>query len=271
MELVLMSDLHLEFGDHPYTFDKDDSSRVLVLAGDITVGTKHAQFVETMAENFSHVVMVLGNHEFYHNELNSIRNEWQNLDQKISNLHVLDDSTILIDGVRFVGGTLWSDMNSGDWFTIQKARQVMNDYHTIRIIDEVQEECNPYSAVPKYDENGSRKLRPHDTIFLHKKTVQFIGNELSKPHDGKTVVVTHHLPLNECVHSKYRGDTLNGAYASDLRHFFEHFEFDMWLHGHTHESIDFNDIYGKKVKCNPKGYLSHDVNLDFEEKLIIEI
>lgn len=69
----LVSDLHLEFykeGDEVYRppVEKDDANTVLLLAGDIHVGTKALPWIEEMTKRYRHVVYVLGNHEFYGQE-----------------------------------------------------------------------------------------------------------------------------------------------------------------------------------------------------------
>ena len=44
----------------------------------------------------------------------------------------------------------------------------------------------------------------------------------------------------------------------------------LWLHGHTHESFDYN-IKNTRVVCNPRGYInSPDLNKSFNKDLIID-
>jgi predicted MPP superfamily phosphohydrolase len=265
MNIRLMSDLHLEFRNFDIPVLANDPKDTLVLAGDIWVGDRRefVEWIEDCCWQFKHVVMVLGNHEFYGHEVNHVRRFWAQVGKDIENLHVLDDGVTVLDGVRFIGGTLWTDMNGNDYFTKTKAKQGMNDYFKIKI--EVDEEYED-------DYFGfNRPLTPDDTVLMHNQTKFFIREFLREPFDGKTVVVTHHLPLFHCIHDKYHNHDMNGAYASDLEEIFRDFDFDLWFHGHTHETVELKDIYGKDIWCNPRGYLPNHPNPKFDPELVIEL
>ena len=65
MKLNFINDIHLEFGALP---ENPSGSDVLVLAGDVTIKNR-VDWINEIANNFKHVVYVLGNHEFYHQNL----------------------------------------------------------------------------------------------------------------------------------------------------------------------------------------------------------
>jgi hypothetical protein len=44
----------------------------------------------------------------------------------------------------------------------------------------------------------------------------------------------------------------------------------LWIHGHTHESMDYF-IDKTRIVCNPFGYWQYDENRRFQENLIIEV
>jgi hypothetical protein len=48
-------------------------------------------------------------------------------------------------------------------------------------------------------------LHPSDLISRNHATYDWLVQELDKPFDGKTVVVTHHAPVLEVVGDKYEG------------------------------------------------------------------
>ena len=50
----------------------------------------------------------------------------------LKNLYVLDREKVTIDGVTFVGGTLWTDMNKEDELTLYQIRSMMNDFRIIK-------------------------------------------------------------------------------------------------------------------------------------------
>src|SRR5690606_37391535 len=86
--------------------------------------------------------------------------------------------------------------------------------------------------------------------------------------DIPTVVVTHHLPSAQSVNPKFTGDLLNAAYASDLDQVIEDGRPALWVHGHTHDSCDYQ-FGDTRVVCNPRGY--DDENAVFDRKLVVEI
>jgi predicted phosphohydrolase len=102
MKLRILSDLHIEFADFtPPPTDAD----VTVLAGDIGVGMAaldwtHLNFPEMP------VVYVLGNHEYYRHDLALLG---QMKKAALSNVHILENDCVVLEGVRFLGATLWTD------------------------------------------------------------------------------------------------------------------------------------------------------------------
>lgn len=268
MKIAVGSDIHLEFGD--LEFDNRDQSQVLILSGDImlaqdmhdhpdsvkliqaqimgTLGSRQAQalrfreFLRRASESFEHVVYVAGNHEFYHGK-------WvQNVDDlrkecaAFPNVHFLERDTITIDGVLFVGGTLWTDMNRFDPLTLHATNNMMSDFMVIR-----------------NDAKGFRRLTPADTVERHRQTVKYIRTVLEQNRDAPTVVVGHHAPSTLSVHPKYENDNLmNGAYRSDLSELIlDHPQIRLWTHGHTHEDFDYV-IGSTRVVCNPRGYIGYE-------------
>ncbi|MFC0426563.1 metallophosphoesterase [Chryseobacterium scophthalmum] len=61
MKIQIISDLHQEFGLSDLSFDNAD---VVVLAGDINLGTQGIEWIKTKIPD-KPVVYVLGNHEYY--------------------------------------------------------------------------------------------------------------------------------------------------------------------------------------------------------------
>ena len=250
MKLRIISDIHLEFGPFYLTPMPDDSETTLVLAGDIGVGQNCYSWIHETCTRFKHVIYVLGNHEFYGHDITDVKNFWTSDKLLPENLHVLDDTTEIIDGVRFVGGTLWTDMDNNNELMKFKARQSMNDYRRIS-----------YMGCP---------ITPDDTIRMHSVTKAHIRETVQQKFEGKTVVVTHHLPHMECVHDKYKSSPINHAFASDLDELFSE-DIDMWIHGHTHEVVD-NMVQGTRIVCNPLGYIGYERgNNGTDEQMIVEL
>jgi broad specificity phosphatase PhoE len=57
----------------------------------------------------------------------------------------------------------------------------------------------------------ARNFTPRDALALHDASVAFIDRMLARPHDGPTVVVTHHAPHRRSIHPRFSGDALTPA------------------------------------------------------------
>jgi len=258
VRVQVLSDLHLEF-QRKTEFKLEFIQRdVLILAGDVHLGSQAREFVLSQLE-FSDVLMVLGNHEFYGYKMPIIREVWDGPTTEGINkeadangwngrLYVLDNKSVVIGDVTFIGSTLWTDFNGGDAKAMNEAGWCMNDYHKI------------------YGDCGT--ITPTYTRELHQKAVTFIKNELL--YDGKKVVITHHLPSEQSVSEKYSGDILNYAYYSDLDELIKTHKPNVWIHGHTHDSSDYM-LGDTRVICNPRGYFPNDLNPDFNPNFTFDI
>lgn len=262
MKFRLMSDLHLEFEERIEDFTptplQDDMGTVLILAGDIATGTDAAPFIKRMCRQFYHVIYVLGNHEFYYTEYHKLRKRWAGLKMP-KNFTLLDNHTFVLDGARFVGGTLWTDFNGGDWFAMNLAQHGMADYDCIKI-----KEGNKESGYRK------RQFLPADAVRAHKETLFNINETIRVPHDGPTIVITHHLPHPLCVAAAFKVHPLNPAYVTNLDEVIEEYDIDVWIHGHTHDNVDV-EVHGTRILCNPRGYVGYELNKDFDEKFTFEL
>lgn len=249
MKIQLLSDLHLEFGGFtPPALDAD----VVVLAGDIHLKEKGVAWAKEM---FScPVLYVMGNHEYYGGSLGKTREAILKAAEG-TNVTVLDRKSIVIDGVRFLGATLWTDyrLTGNQPLALWDAQQAMTDFKKIR------------------DEKFS-KLRPTRVLAQHVKDRKFLEESLLEPFDGKTVVVSHHAPSSQSIHPRYKdsGGHLNASYASDLERLVGDGLPALWVHGHTHDSFDY-DLYGTRVVCNPRGYAPSELNPGFSPELLIEV
>ena len=262
MKFRLMSDLHLEFDENILDFNPvalpTDAETVLILAGDIAVGIDALPFLDAMAKRFYHVIYILGNHEYYHQEVNKLRKKWREAELP-ENVTLLDDAATVIDGVRIVGGTLWTDFGGEDWFAMQRAKEGMNDFNCVKIKEGTKE-------------TGYRKRRwlPQDAVRAHKETLFTITETVRVPHDGPTIVVTHHLPHPLCVDPQFKNHPLNAAYATNLDMYIEEYDIDVWCHGHTHSNVDI-EVHGTRILCNPRGYVDYELNNGFIEDLTFEL
>src|SRR5271157_5219353 len=130
MRLQLISDLHTEFlkGREMVVLQHlpiEKNLDFLVVAGDLVVpGYQGSMLVDkifaAISEMARHVLYVSGNHEYYHGS-----KEWT--DQKLRegmarypNIHFLDNQELTLDGVHFIGGTMWYPTGDGLNFAFAK-------------------------------------------------------------------------------------------------------------------------------------------------------
>lgn len=249
MKLLVLSDLHLEFG--PLTVDAANAD-VVILAGDIHLKTRGVIWAMEAFRDRP-VIMVLGNHEYYGEKYPTLMNKAKALAAG-SNVHVLENDTVEIDGVRFLGCTLWTDFRLyGDpRLAAYFCQQAMTDFKKIRV-------------APRYS-----KLNPVDVANIHEASLHWLKAKLSEEGHGTTVVVTHHAPSALSLPSLAPDDLTGAAYATNLDAMIKKNPIDLWIHGHTHESRDYR-IGNTRVLCNPRGYDRDYLNAAFLSDFIVKI
>jgi calcineurin-like phosphoesterase family protein len=192
-----MSDLHLESTrgwDLPAVADRPDFD-VLVIAGDLIPRAERG--VAWILERVDRpAVFVCGNHESYGCDIDRTVEKARALAAG-TNVHVLQNDTVQIGDVTFIGATFWTDFNLfGDpGRAMVAAAEIMNDYRKIRVGRYVY------------------RLRPHHTLQRHRQSREFIANELRKPKVGCRVVVTHMAPHPSAIRPAFDEEITSAAYS----------------------------------------------------------
>jgi len=265
MKLQILSDLHIEHMRGKSFKPARTNADVVVLAGDIHEGTAGLEWARAQ---FPHqeIVAVAGNHEFYDQVWATTLPAMRKVGAKLG-VHFLERDVVELFGDRFLGTTLWTDFDLyGETVRdrcLREARISMNDYRYIRLQTLRHEDMGPKQWA---------MLTAEQTRQWCLSAKAWLAEQLAIPFAGKTVVVTHHLPSLRSVHPKYAGDLLNAAFASDLSSLFG--VPDLWTHGHTHESCNYEFGSGTQVVCNPRGYPRPDgtyENRAFRDDLVIDI
>lgn len=255
MRFCPFSDIHLELNVGELNFSKMQFNfatdcDLYVAAGDIDRGDKAVKWLSKFKKP---VLYVPGNHEFYYNDWRKLHSKIKKMMgyKNVSNIVFLDNSSTVIDGVKFIGSTLWTDCKLTDNdLTPWMLEKGMNDYHLIS--------------------DGARVINTNDTIEAFNLGIKFIEREVES-HDGPCVVITHHSPSSKSIQSEYQDHHLNAAYASNLEGFIlRHENIRYWIHGHMHSAARYN-IGNCEVVCNAFGYAFRGEGAGFDETLVLEV
>jgi len=242
------SDLHLEMGD--CTLPGGD---LLLVAGDLLKGGElqpervdkearrnrecYKRFAAAEFRKYWKVLVILGNHDFwglYFDEAPKVIREF--LFKHAPNTALLDNEFIELDGVRFIGSTLWATYGYGtaNHYFLQKG---MKDFARIK-------------------KHGSRFL-VGDVYEAHQKAIAFLKEALRT--DKPCIVMTHHAPSYLAIKRKYYPNgQWDDAYASNQAPLIlANPQIKGWFSGHSHYRYRAN-IGETKVAANPRGYYGHE-------------
>jgi Calcineurin-like phosphoesterase len=247
-QLDTMSDLHLEFADLELP-----GGDVLILAGDTWVVRymadpervpdryqRYVRFCKEELSKYRKVFLILGNHEHYGLFLHEAR-MWlpKFLAEHAPNATLLDNDTCVLDGVAFIGSTLWTSCGSETDAIIIRNR--MNDYPMIHVMD---------------DRGQPRNLAIEDVRKMHRAARRYIYAATLKHQDLPCVIITHHAPCLLSGRGDRRfGGELDAAYYSNLLHGLLPKRPNVMLccHGHTHVPARYR-LGNAEIISNPRGY-----------------
>lgn len=245
LRIAVLSDLHNE---HAMFSPADVDADVVILAGDIDLGTKG---IEWAHETFPcPVIYVAGNHEFYHGHLTSTLKSMKRAGY--GNVHVLEKGEAVIDGVRFLGATGWTDYKSTGSAPLaeMKAMSCIADFDFI------------------LTGTNYRKTRPDDFARIATKTKIWLQEKLVEPFNGRTVVVTHHGPSTRSLQGNpHPRSHVDAAFVNAWEDLFVDGPV-LWVHGHSHFAVDY-EMGGTRVLSNPRGYPGERTG--FDAGLVVEV
>jgi hypothetical protein len=267
LRIQIASDLHLEFyrGSIPDDLIKP-AAPVLALLGDIGLpdDPKYEQFLLQQAAQFRHVLVVLGNHEFYQaragvpvKTCDKVKDRVRQICSLRPNLIFMDKTSLLLDGVRVLGTTLWSDI------PISRAAEVgrsLNDYHLI-FVD---------------DQGLTRKLCTDDTGAWFRDEVSWIESEIQSSMaagERNCIVLSHHTPSTRGTSDPmYDSSPIACAFSSNLTRLMRDGGTNVhtWCFGHTHYNNDFM-LCGTRVVANQRGYFPSQVLTSYQPDMVVYV
>lgn len=284
VKALVMSDLHLEF-EKDANLDWLESLAplpdsalydMIILAGDIAFAGMRLDAYEQLFYYFEQlnkvgkpVIFVPGNHEFYHSDnfddlcekLNEKLTEKINL-SKYSNIRILSRYIFVFDGITFIGATLWTDFDKQNQEEMERAISLKWNE------EKQQEEVKGMAEYKVVGTSDGYLITPQAVYQEHCEDLAFIQKQLENNDPKKCVVITHHSPSNKKFGLQWT-KSIPSAYSSDLDDDILNYQPIAWVHGHIHDSLDYN-IGNTRIICNPRGYLTKKINSDFNPNLIIE-
>jgi len=277
MRIQLFSDLHLERypGFQPHILPDTD---VVVLAGDIG-SYQDGSRLETQdfgLERFSpsspalagkRVLFIPGNHEFDSLDYDATHARLRATCARLG-IVWLDREIVVIDHVRFIGTTLWSDFDALALRDTDLTRQMQQRNKAFRA-------ANYYLSKNTTLKDGEQVLA-EGIRAMSLDCQAWLRAALATPFEGKTAVVTHFAPSLMSADPRYGLTPGTAGFCNALDGLFKHA--NLWMHDHLHcrndyvvEGRDGPLSWSCRVVANPLGYLSKGEQEAFRPELVLEI
>jgi len=249
MQIFIGSDYHVEMsGIHHDTPVAD----VGIFAGDIGVIRDMAQLGEfylLMKERYEHLIVIPGNHEFYHGDYDTAHDILYEFCTK-HNIHLLSTKlgtdNLVLDGVTFWGDIFWTDCNKQNPVVMADVQDYLNDFRVIT-------------------NNGG--------ILSTKDICEFNKIARSKINWDADVIITHFAPI-VIPHPNFPLNEISYYFCNTgLEEQIIHSDVKLWIYGHTHHSTDF-DLADTRIISNCHGFKSRwsiSEGSGYDPDLIVEI
>ena len=264
MNIQLLSDLHLESNPR-FTATPAPGADLLVLAGDIGSYQNGSLLESLNIDDFGlarfsplpvsqggaawpvPVFFLPGNHEYDGLDFDAAHARLRETCERLAMVW-LERETVLLQGVRFIGSTLWTDFDalstgqalSGD---ITLAHQLKAREKAFRAANFYLKKNHAFRAGEPMLAAGWREQGLQSHAWLRQA--------LAVPFDGRTVVVTHFAPSLLSSDPRYGLTPGTAGFCNSLDDLFG--RADLWLHGHLHCPVDYRK-HGCRVLANPLGY-----------------
>ena len=264
VNIQLLSDLHLESNPH-FRAIPAPGADVLVLAGDIGSYQEGSQLSRLGIADFglaqfsplpisqggaawpTPVLFVPGNHEYDGLEFDDAHARLKDTCQRLG-LTWLERETVVLDGVRFVGCTLWTD------FDALTAEQAVGGGMTLGAQLKAREKAfraANFYLKKNHSLRGGQPVLAEDVRALGLVSQAWLQAVLATPFEGSTVVVTHFAPTLDSADPRYGLNPGTAGFCNALDAMLPLAA--LWLHGHLHCANDFVRS-GCRVVANPLGY-----------------
>lgn len=286
VNIQLLSDLHLESNPH-FKARPLPGADLLVLAGDIGSYQDGSLLGSLGIEDFglarfsplpvhsggaawpTPVLFIPGNHEYDGLDFDATRLRLREVCARLG-LVWLEQETVVMGGVRFVGSNLWTDF---DALTTCKAGVSPAQASEITLGEQLKAREKAFRAANFYLKknhsfrNGEPMLAS-DVREEALKSQAWLRQALAVPFDGPTVAVTHFAPSLLSADPRYGLTPGTAGFCNALDELLP--QASLWLHGHLHCPNDYVK-HGCRVVANPLGYARKGEQGAFRESLCITV
>ena len=280
MKIQLLSDLHLESNPH-FTARPVPGAHLLVLAGDIGSYQNGSQLGTLNISDFglgrfsplpltqgggawpTPVLFIPGNHEYDGLDFDEAHARLRATCQRLGIIW-LERESVVLEGVRFVGSTLWTDF---DALTTERAfTGEVTLAEQLKARDKAFRAANFYLKKNHSLRDGAPMLA--DAVREEGlKSQAWLRQVLAEPFAGTTVVVTHFAPSLRSADPRYGLTPGTAGFCNALDDLL--LQAQLWLHGHLHCPADYS-VHGCRVVANPLGYARKGEQAAFKPDLLIE-
>ena len=213
----------------------------LIIAGDLgnpfASNSHYKLFLEEMSRKFEKVFVIAGNHEYYGGKsIEEVEMKIQEIVEDLPNTTYLQNSYEEYMGVRWIGTTLWSQLDN--------PTKNINDMYRIKGMD-----MERYNML-------HREAKERLSVMLEESTIPCI-------------VTTHHMPSYSLIDKNYDDPHYNMWFASHMDNMIDMYKerIKCWVYGHTHMANQ-SDLYVTML-CNPIGYKGENPKRNYNVVKII--
>jgi len=234
MKIQILSDLHLERGLPSWLqrWKPQEGTEVLILAGDITNAKNPDVVGEMFGELKIPVLYILGNHEYYGGDWYDTKAMFKSKYSPLTgNINLLDDDFAMVNGVRFIGSTYWSDIKPSEE---GEALSFIADFRGL---------------IAGCTMNLQRQRHRHAQDYL-----KLCMKDSREKGIDKNVIITHFPPSWQAREERFKASGLGSYFYNDDEALVELLEPNLWIYGHTHGNLNFK-VGEIPVVCNQQGYL----------------
>ena len=288
MNIQLLSDLHLESHPH-FAAQPLAGADVLVLAGDIGSYQQDSALTRLGVPDFglarfsprpvheggagwpTPVIFVPGNHEYDTLEFDEAHQRLRQACERWG-LIWLEQESVVLQGVRFVGCTLWSDFDG----LSSAPGTAANDPATavpgalaeqLKARDKAFRAANFYLRKNHSLQSGAPMLA-EQLRELGLQSQRWLRQALATGFDGPTVAVTHFAPSMLSADPRYGLTPGTAGFCNALDDLLPAAQ--LWLHGHLHCAQDYVSR-GCRVVANPLGYARKGEQKNYRPELLIAV